>query len=189
MAILPFVRGCWNCPLIILQSAFTSQSQHPLRSFIRMWIWKGSKRNLFTDFTLNADTITSSNCSSSEILAWESLACYCDSPTTHTPRATFPLLVLTSYVSTEHSLLSSSKQAYESQQKIRTIELDGKTVKLQIVSFNIPLPPDVENPNEVLYSGTQLVKNVSAPSPHPTTEARMVSVWSTMSRTWIRSTT
>ncbi|CAI7659310.1 unnamed protein product [Penicillium pancosmium] len=65
------------------------------------------------------DTTTSSSSSSSETPVLESLACCFVSPTTPTLRATSPLSVLTSYV--ELKLL-----------KIRTIELDGKTVKLQI---------------------------------------------------------
>ena len=51
---------------------------------------------------------------------------------TRTLKATFPLLVLTSYVSS----LALCHIYFTNQhiQKIRTIELNGKTIKLQIVS-------------------------------------------------------
>ena len=77
--------------------------------------------------------------------------------------------------------------------KIRTIELDGKTVKLQIVSRQAfllvgRLRRGVLIFGDSLHSGTRPAKNASAPSRARTTAARTVSVSSTMSRTWTAST-
>jgi hypothetical protein len=67
----------------------------------------------------------------------ESLACCSDLPMTPIPKATSPPSVLTSYVDL---LLFAGRCCGKlgllmltGGQKIRTIELDGKTVKLQIV--------------------------------------------------------
>lgn len=85
--------------------------------------------------------------------------------------------------------------------KIRTIELDGKTIKLQIVSVALPKVPDAEAstmegeglwawspgltcPSLMLsYSGTQLVRSGSGPSLPATTGGLMASLWCTTSLT------
>jgi hypothetical protein len=88
------------------------------------------------DGSSNADTTTSSSCSSSVTLVSESHACCSDSPMIHTQRATSLLSVLTSYVCLKNHCLSARSQLMPTQ-KIRTIELDGKTVKLQIVRIHL----------------------------------------------------
>lgn len=71
--------------------------------------------------------------------------------------------------------------------KIRTIELDGKTVKLQIVRCSqVAMQDMVAN---ALRSGIRLARSVSAPLPRHTTVVLTESVSSTMSLTWIPSTT
>jgi len=79
--------------------------------------------------------------------------------------------------------------------KIRTIELDGKTVKLQIVR---PTSPRLSSRRrrrrfELIWgmynSGIPRARSVSAPSPLLTTAARTASASSTMSPTWTASTT
>ncbi|KAI1069140.1 hypothetical protein LB507_006481 [Fusarium sp. FIESC RH6] len=77
------------------------------------------------------DTTISSSSSSSETPVLESLACSCDLPMTPTPSPTFLLLVSISCVASR-SCQHFSWIAANPCQKIRTIELDGKTVKLQI---------------------------------------------------------
>lgn len=75
-------------------------------------------------------------------------------------------------------------------QKIRTIELDGKTVKLQIVC--VSEADTMGAPSLTAYiqfSGIPLAKSVSEPSPHLTTVVLTVSASSTMSPIWTRSTT
>lgn len=79
--------------------------------------------------------------------------------------------------------------------KIRTIELDGKTIKLQIVSAGLPRVPGTEAPateGEGLWarspgltcpslalsrSGTQPVRSGSGPSHPATTGGLMASLW------------
>lgn len=79
--------------------------------------------------------------------------------------------------------------------KIRTIELDGKTIKLQIVSVALPRVPGAEASalgGEALWarspgltcsslglscSGTQLVRSGSGPSLPATTGGLMASLW------------
>ena len=73
-------------------------------------------------------------------------------------------------------------------QKIRTIELDGKTVKLQIVRAQHHTRRLILGTNGI-YSGILLDKNVSEPSHHPTTEALMAFALSTMSPIWTPSIT
>ena len=63
-------------------------------------------------------------------------------------------------------------------QKIRTIELDGKTVKLQIVCIIITLFLFADT--NVSASGIPQVKSDSEPSHPPTTAEHMASVLSTM---------
>jgi hypothetical protein len=77
------------------------------------------------------DTTTSSSCSSSVTLVLESPACCSALPTTHTQRATSQRSASISCV----ALLPPAWNLRRANmwQKIRTIELDGKTVKLQIV--------------------------------------------------------
>ena len=64
--------------------------------------------------------------------------------------------------------------------KIRTVDIDGKTVKLQIVCRFARSPPS---------SGIPPVRSVSVPSPPPTTVVPTVSSSSTMSPTRTPSTT
>lgn len=78
------------------------------------------------------DTTISSSSSSSETPVLESLVCSCDLPMTPTPSPTFLLLVSISCVASR-PCQHFSWIAANPCQKIRTIELDGKTVKLQIV--------------------------------------------------------
>ncbi|KYK54186.1 GTP-binding protein ypt1 [Drechmeria coniospora] len=100
------------------------------------------------------DTTTFSSCSSSVIPVSASPACCCDSPTTPTPNRTYPPSASTLYVPAlrpPHACLHGRPirpavwlrehpgLLADASQKIRTIELDGKTVKLQIVST--PLRP------------------------------------------------
>lgn len=75
--------------------------------------------------------------------------------------------------------------------KIRTIELDGKTIKLQIVSAGLPkVPGTVEGEGlwawspgltcpslPLSRSGTQLVRSGSGPSHPATTGGLMASLW------------
>jgi hypothetical protein len=132
------------------------------------------------------DTTTCSSCSSSVTLVLESPACCFALPTTHTQRATSQQSVLISFVC-PHTSAYRQREANMCQ-KIRTIELDGKTVKLQIVclphsqsAYNTELTGD--------YSGTPPAKSGSEPSHRRTTGAPMVSALSTMLLTWTRSTT
>ena len=63
-------------------------------------------------------------------------------------------------------------------QKIRTIELDGKTVKLQIVCAAVIRFHFADA--DMSASGTLQVKNDSEPSHPPTTAEHMASALSTM---------
>ena len=73
--------------------------------------------------------------------------------------------------------------------KIRTIELDGKTVKLQIVRILGSSLMREGQDADTGCSGTQRVRSASARSPAPTTAAHTASASSTMSPTWTASTT
>lgn len=102
---------------------------------------------------------------------------------TPTLRATSPQSVSTSYGCLDPLPYVA---ALTEAQKIRTIELDGKTVKLQIVCLpRIARLTDTD----MARSGTQLDKSASEQSLPPTTVAPTVSASSTMLPTWIRSTT
>jgi hypothetical protein len=74
-------------------------------------------------------------------------------------------------------------------QKIRTIELDGKTVKLQIVRARNHSGRSGHGLTDSFHSGIQLDKNVSEPSHLHTTEVLMAFALFTMSPTWTPSTT
>ncbi len=78
------------------------------------------------------DTTTCSSSSLSETPVSESHACSCGSPMIPTPSRTSPRSVSTSCVACAPRDLWTTADFFV--QKIRTIELDGKTVKLQIVS-------------------------------------------------------
>lgn len=83
--------------------------------------------------------------------------------------------------------------------KIRTIELDGKTIKLQIVSVILPRSlvqrhpprgegpwawsPELTCPSLLSCSGTQLVRSGSGPSLPATTGGLTASLWCMMSLT------
>jgi hypothetical protein len=77
-----------------------------------------------------ADTTTCSSYSLSETPELGNLAYCYDLLMTHILSPIFPRLVLTLYVATAYNIRALLTPG----QKIRTIELDGKTVKLQIVS-------------------------------------------------------
>ena len=70
--------------------------------------------------------------------------------------------------------------------KIRTIELDGKTIKLQVCLFSTVRGVKIE-----FYCrfGTPRDRRGSGLSPRPTTEAPTASSWSTTSQTRSHSTT
>ena len=147
------------------------------------------------------DTTTSSSYSSSGIPVLESPACSCGSPMIPTPSHTSPPSASTLYAA--HPAAVERACRLTASQKIRTIDLDGKTVKLQIVRVPFPLPscPSPGSPSSggrilqltyrcLLYlrSGTRPARNVSAPSHRPTTAELMGSASSTMSPTWTAST-
>ena len=72
--------------------------------------------------------------------------------------------------------------------KIRTIELDGKTIKLQV--WRLSGRVEVQDfKNFHCRFGTPRVRRGSGPSPRLTTEALTASSWSTTSRTRSPSTT
>jgi hypothetical protein len=79
-------------------------------------------------------------------------------------------------------------------QKIRTIDLDAKTIKLQIVSATFPF---AERELRILLipsvffsrSGTLLAKSASEPSLPVTTEVRTESSWCMIPQTWKALTT
>lgn len=91
----------------------------------------------FANHRLSSDTITSSSSSLSVIPAWESPVCCCGSPMTHTLRVISQPLVLTLYGAFRTPFDYGTAMADRAYQKIRTIELDGKTVKLQIVCIPV----------------------------------------------------
>jgi len=139
--------------------------------------------------TIEIDTITFSSFSSSVTPVLESLACCFVSPMIPTPKVISPQSVLTSYVSESAGhLVRKWKVVLTSRpwQKIRTIELDGKTVKLQIVRLRGT--PNIRGKANGSYSGTPLARNVSVPSPLLTTVVLTEFAWFTMSPTWTPST-
>jgi hypothetical protein len=131
------------------------------------------------------DTTTSSSSSLSVTLVSESPACSSVSPTTHTLRATSRPSVSTSCVGLY--IRSLRPQRANTCQKIRTIELDGKTVKLQIV--RTPSSHGAGWVTNSKNSGTPQAKSAFEPSHPRTTAAPTVSASSTMSPTWTHSTT
>jgi len=132
------------------------------------------------------DTTTSSSSCSSVTLVSESRACSSALPTTHTQRATSQPSVSTSCVAPR--TCCRRRRSSNLCQKIRTIELDGKTVKLQIVRARQARPASPSHANRGC-SGIPLARSDSGPSHPPTTVVPTVSASSTMSPTWTRSTT
>lgn len=145
---------------------------------------------LYDDFsdTNPPDTITSSSSSSSEIPVLESLVCCCDLPMTPIPSLTSLLLVSTLCVASNQSPCFVGTPS-NTCQKIRTIELDGKTVKLQIVCAPSHMFCSHNRRTNMFSSGIPPVKSVSEPSLRPTTVVPTASASSTMSPTWTLSTT
>ena len=97
---------------------------------------------------------------------------------THTLRAISRPLVSTSYGASRTPPDFETEMADRPYQKIRTIELDGKTVKLQIVC--IPVISAQVADADVFDSGIPQAKSDSGPSHPPTTGEHMGSASFTM---------
>ena len=97
---------------------------------------------------------------------------------THTLRAIFQPLVSTLYGASKTPGDHETGMANRPYQKIRTIELDGKTVKLQIVSTPV-IYLDLRTA-DVNASGIPQAKSDFVPSHPPITAERTASALSTM---------
>ena len=97
---------------------------------------------------------------------------------THIRRAISQPLVSTLYAASKTPGDHETGMANRPYQKIRTIELDGKTVKLQIVST--PLIYSDLRIADVIASGIPQAKSDSVLSHPPITAERTASAWSTM---------
>ena len=107
----------------------------------------------------------------------ESPVCYSVSQTIHTLRATSRQSVLISYVEYHFEADTRTNTGI---QKIRTIELDGKTVKLQIVRLVVGHAAGMWRWLTMTASGTLPAKNASEQSLPHTTVALTVFALSTM---------